>query len=125
MKESRKKASVASAFKYALEGVVNTIKSELSFRVELIVALLALVTSALLRLEPVEWALIILFIVMVLVLELINSALEAFVDLASPEIHPLAKYAKDATAAAVLVAAIGAAVGGSFLFISAALRIWG
>ena len=125
MSEKRKRTSLPEAFKYAFEGIANTAKSEQSFRIELTVAVLVLIASALLRLEPVEWALIIIFVVMVLVLELINSALESFIDLASPNIHPLAKYAKDATAAAVLVAAAGAVAGGSFLFVSAALRLWG
>ena len=125
MKQSRKRSSLLSAFGHAFAGIGQTAKSELSFRIELVIAVLALIASALLRLEPVEWALIIIFIVVVLVLELINSALEAFIDLTSPDIHPLAKYAKDATAAAVLVAAVGAAIGGSFLFISAGLRLLG
>jgi len=123
--EKRRKTSLADAFKYAFAGIANTAKSERTFRIELVVAVLTLAAAALLRLEPVEWVLIIILIVMVLVLELINSALESFIDLTSPDIHPLAKYAKDATAAAVLVAALGAAVGGAFLFISAALRLWG
>ena len=123
--EKRKRSSLPSAFKYAFAGIVNTAKSEMSFRIELVIAALAIVAAALLAFEPVEWVLIIIFIVIVLVLELINSALESFIDLTSPDIHPLAKYAKDATAAAVLVAAVGAAIGGAFLFIQAALRLAG
>jgi len=123
-KKSRK-TSLLDAFKYASAGVINTAKSERSFRIELVVAILAIIAAAVLQLQPVEWALIIIFIVIVLVLELINSALESFIDLTNPDIHPLAKYAKDATAAAVLVAAVGAAVGGTFLFVSAGLRLWG
>lgn len=125
MIEKHKKTSLPDAFGYAFAGIINTAKKERSFKIELAVALVALIASVFLALQPVEWALILIFIVMVLVLELINSALESFIDLTSPDIHPLAKYAKDATAAAVLVAAIGAAIGGSFLFVSAGLRLWG
>ena len=125
MSKKSRKTSLLDAFKYASAGVINTAKSERSFRIELVVAILAIIAAAVLQLQPVEWALIIIFIVIVLVLELINSALESFIDLTNPDIHPLAKYAKDATAAAVLVAAVGAAVGGTFLFVSAGLRLWG
>jgi undecaprenol kinase/diacylglycerol kinase (ATP) len=125
VKSERKRTSLPDAFKYAFAGVVNTIKKERNLKIELAIAALALVASAVLALEPVEWVLIIILIVIVLVLELINSALESFIDLTNPEIHPLAKYAKDATAAAVLVAALGAAIGGLFLFISAGMRLWG
>ena len=125
MSEKPKKTSLPDAFKYAFTGIVSTAKSERSFRIELAFAVFAIIAAIVLRLEPVEWVLIIILIVIVLVLELINSALESFIDLTSPDIHPLAKYAKDATAAAVLVAAVGATVGGSFLFVSAALRLWG
>jgi len=123
--EERKKTSLVDAFKYASAGIFNTARTERSFKIELAFAFLAIIASIVLRLEPVEWGLIIIFIVMVLVLELINSALESFIDLTSPDINPLAKYAKDATAAAVFVAAIGATVGGSFLFVSAGMRLWG
>ncbi|MCL2530070.1 MAG: diacylglycerol kinase family protein [Coriobacteriia bacterium] len=125
MSKKSRKTSLFDAFRYASAGFINTAKSERSFRIELVLAVLAIIAAVILQLQPVEWVLIIIFIVIVLVLELINSALESFIDLTTPDIHPLAKYAKDATAAAVLVAAVGAAVGGSFLFVSAGLRLWG
>jgi diacylglycerol kinase len=61
------------------------------------------------QLERLEWALLVLAIGMVWLSEFINSALEAIVDLASPEIHPLARVGKDVGAAAVLIAAVTAA----------------
>ena len=121
----KKNTSLPGAFKFAFAGIAKTVKTERNFRIELVFAALALLASAFLRLEPVEWALIIILIVLVLAFELINSALEDVIDLASPAIHPLAKHAKDASAAAVMVASLAAAAGGLFLFISAALRLWG
>lgn len=70
---------------------------------------LALALALLLR-APL--APIVLCCALVLSLELVNTALEAVVDLVSPQVHPLAKVAKDAAAAAVLVASIGAALVG-------------
>jgi diacylglycerol kinase len=62
-----------------------------------------------LKLDRLDWALLILAIGIVWLSEFINSALEAIVDLASPEIHPLARVGKDVGAAAVLIAAATAA----------------
>ena len=59
-----------------------------------------------LRLGPLEWAVIILVIGSVWMAEFVNTALEAVVDLASPDLHPLAKVGKDVAAAAVLVSAV-------------------
>ncbi len=119
------RSSLPSAFSFAWAGIVATFRRERNFKIELIVAILTLGASALLALEPLEWVLIIILIVLVLASELINSALESAIDLAQPETHPLAQYAKDATAAAVFVTALGAAVGGCIIFINAALRLWG
>jgi diacylglycerol kinase len=66
----------------------------------------AIVLGLWLRLSRIEWAILTLTIGLVWTAEFINTALEAAVDLASPDIHPLAKIGKDVSAAAVLVAAI-------------------
>ena len=111
--------SLFTAFSFAWEGIVATFKRERNFKIELVIAALALIVSAVLQLEPLEWVLIIILIALVLALELANSALESLVDLASPEQHPLAKQAKDAMAGAVLVSALLAAVCGLIIFINA------
>lgn len=63
-----------------------------------------------------EWALVVLAIALVWTAEAVNTAVESVVDLASPDLHPLAGRAKDAAAGAVLVAAIGAAIIGACVF---------
>ena len=68
-------------------------------------------------LRGTELAILLLTIGFVLVLEALNTALEALVDLASPEYHPLAKIAKDVAAAAVLIAAITAVLVGLVLLL--------
>lgn len=77
-----------------------------------IAAMAVLLAALFLRVPPLEFALLSLSILFVLFAELVNTAVEAVVDLASPEYHPLAKIAKDTAAGAVLVAAIGAAIMG-------------
>lgn len=73
-------------------------------------ALLVLLAALFLRVTPVEFALLSLSVLFVLSAELLNTAVEAVVDLISPEYHPLAKIAKDTAAGAVLVACMGAAI---------------
>jgi diacylglycerol kinase len=63
-----------------------------------------------LRLSRLEWAILVLTISAVWVSECVNTALEAIVDLASPDLHPLAKVGKDAAAAAVLIGALASVV---------------
>ena len=82
-----------------------------NFRLEVAVGIIALTLGLLLRTGVVP---ILILCALVLSLEMMNCALEAAVDLASPELHPLAKFAKDTAAAAVLLAAL----------ISVAVGIW-
>ncbi len=65
-----------------------------------------------LGLSALEWAAIVLVIGLVWMAEFVNTALEAVVDLASPDLHPLAKVGKDVAAAAVLVGAITSVIVG-------------
>ncbi len=78
-----------------------------NFKIQLTIASLVLILAAVLRLDALRWAVLILSISLVISLELINTALEKNVDLASHEhYHPLAKAAKDIAAGAVLFASI-------------------
>ena len=73
----------------------------------------AAAAGLLLRLPPAAWAIVALAVGLVFAAELVNTALEALVDLASPGEHPLAKRAKDIAAGAVLVAAAAALAAGA------------
>jgi len=78
--------------------------------VHVAIAVVVLAAGVVLHLPLAAWGLLVFAIVLVLVTELLNTALETLVDLVSPGDHPLAKQAKDVAAAAVLVAAAGAVV---------------
>lgn len=97
------------AFRYAAAGVAWAWQRERNFRIETIIGFLAVLLGIYLE---VSLAPIVLACALVLSLELLNSALEATIDLISPGYHPLAKRAKDLSAAAVMLAAIGAALVG-------------
>ncbi|MBS4217113.1 diacylglycerol kinase family protein [Bacillus sp. FJAT-49711] len=97
---------IACAFKYAIQGIVYATKVEKNFQIHITCALIVTVLSIILKINKTEWLFIIISIFGVLALELVNSALERSVDIATKEIKPLAKQAKDLAAAAVLVYAI-------------------
>jgi len=101
---------------YALEGIRFGIKTQRHLRFHLVAACLALVAGLWKGLQPVAWGLLVLLIAAVVAAELINTAIEAVVDLVSPLPHPLAKAAKDTAAGAVLVLAAAALVIAVVLF---------
>lgn len=94
------------AFRYAFAGWWYVLRTQRNAWIHTIVSLAVFVLAAWLQLPPRDWAVLILTIALVWITEFANTALEAVVDLASPEIHPLAKIGKDVAAAAVLIAAL-------------------
>ena len=98
-----------AAFQVAFEGMAAVWATSGNFRLEVAVGIVALTLGLLLKTGVVP---ILILCALVLSLEMMNCALEAAVDLASPELHPLAKFAKDAAATAVLLAALIAVVVG-------------
>jgi len=109
------------AFGFALAGLAHAWRTQRHLRVHVGVGLLAVVGGAALGLAPAEWAVLLLTITAVLVLELLNTVVESVVDLASPGYHPLAKVAKDVAAGAVLTVAVGSIAVGAALFLP---RLW-
>jgi diacylglycerol kinase (ATP) len=94
-------------------------------RSHFLVALGVLLAALFLRVSPIEFALLAISILFVLCAELINTAVEAVVDLASPGFHPLAKIAKDTSAGAVLMAACGAGIMGYLILAKYILPLYG
>jgi undecaprenol kinase len=90
-------------------------RNERNVRIHVVLGALALGGAWLLHLPVLGWALVIFTIALVLTAELLNSAIEAVVDLVSPEDHPLAQRAKDVAAAGVLVSAVTAVTVGALL----------
>jgi diacylglycerol kinase (ATP) len=105
-----------SSFHYAFQGILYAAKTQPNMRIHLIVAVLVLLVTLWLRVDRVYVIAIIVMTVLVLTLELVNTAVEAIVDLLTVAHHPLAKTAKDAAAGAVLIATIGAVVVGYLVF---------
>lgn len=97
--------SRAHSFVYAFEGWRYVLRTQRNAWIHALISLAVLVVGAWLKLSPIEWAIIFLTMGMVWMAELFNTALEAAIDLVSPQKHPLAKIGKDVGAAAVLIAA--------------------
>lgn len=88
--------------KYALEGLVHAFKTESSFKLELLASAVIIPAIFLLNLETYQQAILLCTAFLVLIVELLNSAIENVVDLVTKDIHPLAKSAKDIGATAVM-----------------------
>lgn len=112
-----KKHSPVKSFKYAYEGIVEALKNEPNIRVHLGFAMLAVILGFVFNLTNTEWIILSFTIAFVLILEMVNTSLEAIVDLVSPQRRPRAKVAKDVAASAVLISAILSIVVGAFIFL--------
>jgi diacylglycerol kinase (ATP) len=106
---------IVKSFGFAFAGLAHLLRTQSNFWVHLSAGLCVALLSMLLGLRGAELGLLVLTIGLVLVTEAVNTALEAAVDLASPQFHPMARTAKDVSAAAVLFAAATAVVVGVVL----------
>ena len=99
-----------NALGYSRDGLAAAWKNEAAFREEVLLATVAIPLAVFLGETGVDRALLIGSILLILIVEILNSGLEAIVDKASPEKHELAKQAKDMGSAAVLLSLVNAAV---------------
>lgn len=116
MSTARKK-DFFSPFRVALGGLVYTFKTQRHMRFHLYVVLIVIMLGILVNLQLREMLVLLFTISLVLVAEMFNSAIEATVDLVSPNYNPMAKFAKDIAAGAVLITTIIALVVGGLLIL--------
>jgi diacylglycerol kinase len=105
MTETRGARTRLAAFGHALAGWWYVLRTQRNAWIHATVSVAVLGMAWWLQLDPLSWAVLLLVIGLVWMAEFVNTALEAVVDLASPEVHPLARTGKDIGAAAVLIAA--------------------
>ncbi len=110
------------SFVYAFAGIAYAWRTQRNFRVEVVIGAFAVTLGILLG---VNLASILVMIALVLTLEMVNTALEALVDLSSPTYHPLAKIAKDVAAGAVLMASCISVLVGIAVLLEPLLRFLG
>lgn len=105
-----------ASFGHAGRGVWSALRSEVHLRFHAVATVVVLGLGFYYGLNRLEWALVALAAAGVWTAELLNTAIEALTDLASPDFHPLAGTAKDVAAGAVLLAVVGAVVVGALVF---------
>ncbi len=110
------------SFGYAACGVAEA-ASERNFKVDVAAAVIAVALCAILRVPLWGWVAVCLCVGIQLAAETLNTAIEAVVDLASPDMHPLAKRAKDCAAGAALITAVMSVVVGALVYISALVAL--
>ena len=106
-----------NSFTYPIKGLKYAYRNEQNLAVDVGVAAIVIILGFILNINKYEWAIVMLTIGLVISCELINTAIEATVDLVTEEYHPLAKVAKDTSAAAVFVFAIVSVVVGLIIFL--------
>jgi len=104
------------SFSHAFSGLAYVFRTQKNAWIHALATVLATAAGFWLQISRAEWAVLALTITAVWTAECFNTAIEAVVDLASPQLHPLAKIAKDSAAASVLVTAIGSVMVGILLF---------
>ena len=121
MKPSARARNFWQSLAFALAGMHHAFNSQRNLRIHVTVAVAVVIAGLSLRISRTEWAVVVTLVALVIGLELLNTAIEALVDVASPVPHPLAKIAKDTAAGAILVAAAGSAIVGLIIFLP---RFW-
>jgi len=109
----------------AIEGIIYSIRTQRHMRYHLVAALGALLTGLLANISRTDFILLSMAIVLVLVTEMLNTALEVSIDMIAHEYHPQAKIAKDIAAGVVLVASIGALILAYLILYPALRETWG
>jgi diacylglycerol kinase len=113
----RELAQFLNSFVYAWHGLVHAVRTQRNARVHMALGTAAIILGLLLRISPVEFAMIFVAITLVFIAEMFNTVAEACVDLATREYHPLARIAKDVAAGAVLLNAMLSVIIGALVFI--------
>lgn len=123
-KEERERdRRIIDSFNYAIEGLIEAIRNEKHMRVHMFTSVIIILLAIMMNASRVEILIIALSISFVIITELINTAVEALVDLISPKRHPLAKLAKDVAAGSVLVASLNAFCVGYLLFYDKLMKL--
>ncbi len=120
-----KHVTLAKSFYYAFNGIVYAVKRDQNFRIHIATSLLVIAASIFFDVNPFEMGILGVMIVLVMVTEMINTAIENMVDLISKEYSENAKIAKDISAGMVLLSSMGAIIVGFLIFTPHLLTLFG
>jgi diacylglycerol kinase (ATP) len=113
---ARRAPTLIDSFNYALEGIIHVLRTQRNLRIHFAAAVAVLVAALALDVSKIELIALLLSISFVLIAEMINSAIEQAIDVATTSFDPLAKLAKDMAAGAVLIATVNAVAVGYLVF---------
>ena len=119
----RKMKKIKNSFKYAIEGIWTSFKTERNMKIHIFIMILVIIAGIILKINKSEWIICIILFAIVIGSELFNTSIETIVDMVMPEKNEKAKIAKDVSAGAVLVVALGAAIIGLIIFAPRILNI--
>jgi diacylglycerol kinase len=105
------------SFSYACKGLYKVFREEQNLRVQSFAALIVLIFGFIFRISHIEWLILIFAIALVILMEVVNSALERVTDVLKPRIDSYVKEIKDIMAAAVMLASITAVIIGALVFL--------
>lgn len=105
-----------NSFAYAWHGLIHAVRTQRNARVHMILGGAAIILGLILRISPLEFAMIFIAITLVFIAEMFNTVAEACVDLVTQEYNPLARIAKDVAAGAVLLNAMLSVIIGLLVF---------
>lgn len=123
--DNKKKNPLTDSFGYAFEGIWTGIRKERNMKIHCLAIICVTLAGTLLHIAAAEWCICLLLFALVASLELVNTAVEAVVDLVTEDKKPLAKIAKDTAAGAVLFSAIISVFIGCIIFIPYLLELLG
>jgi diacylglycerol kinase (ATP) len=113
---SRKAPTLIDSFNYAFEGIIHVLRTQRNMRLHFLVAFVVVVVAVVVNVTKLELIVLLISIAFVLITEMINSAIEAAIDIATTSFDPMAKLAKDIAAGAVLIASANAVGVGYLVF---------
>ncbi|WMM23497.1 diacylglycerol kinase [Tissierella sp. MB52-C2] len=111
-----KRKSIIDSFNFAVSGIIIALKTEKNMKIHYAIAIGVIILSLFFDFSRVEFLLLLFSITLVVVAEMVNTALERVIDLITQDYHPLARLVKDVAAGAVLIAAINSIIVGYLLF---------
>ena len=112
----RRPPSILESFNVAFEGIIHVLRTQRNMRIHFLIAGAVLIAALAVDVSKIELIVLLLSISFVLIAEMVNTAIEAAVDVASTSFDPMAKLAKDVGAGAVLIAAVNAVAIGYLVF---------
>lgn len=123
--KSKDKRTFKGSVKNCLDGISYVTKSEKNFKREIALGIIALILSYILKIDKIEFIIVLTMICLVLTTEIINTAIERTVDLVTKEYHELARIAKDVSAGSVLVTSTFALIIGIIIFMPKIITLLG